>query len=115
MVKRAIIVVLIVAAATTGIADDRTGGRPDPVDPAVPGPAPRYESVFKEYRKVPERDQTSWERANEEVGRLGGHAGHAGSGAPAHKGDRHPISRPPASPGGEPSPAPPGHGEGHGK
>src|SRR5512134_313911 len=100
MVKRAIIVFLIAAAGTTGIADDRTGG-PDPADPAVPGPALQYESVFNEYRKVPERDQTSWERANEEVGRLGGHAGHAAPGAPAHGQNRKPTSPPPAEPGGK--------------
>jgi len=80
MVKRAFVVFLVLAVAPVGTAGAQSGGRPDPADPSVPGKALRYESAFEGYRDVQDRELLPWSDANEEMGRLGGHAGHAGSG-----------------------------------
>jgi hypothetical protein len=67
--------------------------RPDPADPKALVPAPRYESTFKDYRPHAEPEIARWRETNEEMGRLGGHAGHlpraAGQQKPAPKAPAH--------------------------
>jgi hypothetical protein len=87
-VKRAVVVCLVLAAAPIWIAGAQSGGRPDPADPSVSGTALRYESAFDGYRDVQDRKLAPWKDANEEMGRLGGHSGHADS-APAGDGTNH--------------------------
>jgi hypothetical protein len=79
-VKRSMIVFLLFAFAPTGFAGAESGGRPDPADPSAPGPALRYESAFEEYKDARDPKRIPWKDANDEVGRLGGHKGHADSG-----------------------------------
>lgn len=61
---------------------------PNPLDANAPTAAVTYESAFKNYRTSTDDSATPdkvWRSANEEMGRIGGHAGHmkdAGS-APA--------------------------------
>jgi hypothetical protein len=53
--------------------------RPDPADPDAPAPAVRYDSAFGNRRNLPEDKSTPdkvWRAANDQVGKLGGHAGH---------------------------------------
>lgn len=48
-------------------------------DPGAPAKQARYESAFANYRPVGNEEKTPdqiWRSANDEVGRLGGHAGH---------------------------------------
>src|SRR5512145_912486 len=78
-VKRALVVFLVLAAAAVGITGAQSGGRPDPADPSVPGTSLRYESAFEGYQDVQDRKLAPWKDANEEMGRLGGHSGHADS------------------------------------
>ena len=53
--------------------------QPDPLDPDVSVQASTYQSAFLNYRTIGEEtgapDQ-AWRSANDEMGRLGGHAGH---------------------------------------
>ena len=66
------IAVLLPAAALAGVPADPT--RAD-----VTVPAPVYQSVFANYQSMQEEEQSPdkvWKRANEEVGRIGGHAGY---------------------------------------
>lgn len=51
----------------------------DPADPSAAAAPFRYESAFSSYRSVKSDEATPdkvWRAANEEMGRLGGHAGH---------------------------------------
>lgn len=51
----------------------------DPNDPNAAATPFAYESTFASYRAAPETDETpnkAWRAANDEMGRLGGHAGH---------------------------------------
>lgn len=51
----------------------------DPADPAGAATSFRYESVFSGYSSADKEDTAPdkvWRSANEEMGRLGGHAGH---------------------------------------
>ena len=49
---------------------------PDPAAPAAAVPKPVYESVFSGYRPWTEPAAARWREPNEDVRRLGGHAGH---------------------------------------
>ena len=54
----------------------------------APRTPPGYVSALGEYRAWREPDLVPWRRANDEVGRLGGHAGHLrGDMAPAPTGE----------------------------
>lgn len=66
----------IVVMATPVLAGAQQKARPDPADPAAAAPAPAYDSVFRTY--VPQREvkPAAWKDINDEMGRLGGHAGH---------------------------------------
>ncbi|MEN3297480.1 MAG: hypothetical protein V7642_6733 [Burkholderiales bacterium] len=51
----------------------------DPWNASAAVPASTYESPFKNYKPAadePESPEKTWRTANDEVGRLGGHAGH---------------------------------------
>lgn len=75
-----------VSAATWSVALAANQG-PDPADAGSPVPLIRYESPFNDFagRRDPQPD--AWRKLNDEVGRVGGHAGYlkepAPSGSPA--------------------------------
>jgi hypothetical protein len=48
---------------------------PDPADPSAPAPAAAYHSAFEGYRGYREEPLADWRAVNDEVGRVGGHAG----------------------------------------
>jgi len=60
------------AAALAAGPQPAGNGRPDPLDPAASTPRTSYESVFKDYRRFGEIQQTPWKQANETVERIGG-------------------------------------------
>ncbi|HKQ30515.1 MAG TPA: hypothetical protein VJS66_04445 [Burkholderiales bacterium] len=55
--------------------------RPDPSD-STSISASRYDSVFADYRAYDEQRVGAWRKHNDEMGRVGGHAGHAKDAAP---------------------------------
>ena len=71
----------------------------DPTDPTAATSPYRYESAFSRYQSVLEAEESpaqAWRAANDEMGRLGGHAGHlkgadaaAGSANSAPSGQAH--------------------------
>lgn len=79
--------------------------QPDPQDARARVPPPTYNSAFKDYRGMADEQpgpDTIWRAANDEVGKLGGHAGHVmrnaeptpvtpalAQPAPMHNGHRH--------------------------
>ena len=76
--------------------------RSDPADAAAPVPAMSYDSAFKNY--IPDREikPAGWKEVNEEVSRIGGHAGltrgaTGGAGRPAVPGGK-PAGKPSAQP-----------------
>ena len=54
----------------------QTGARPDPTDPRLSTPTHAAESAFAGYRGFRDEPLTPWREVNDEVRRLGGHAGH---------------------------------------
>jgi hypothetical protein len=73
---------MLAAAPFAAVAQDNSPPRTpaDPSDPAVAAAPPAYESVFRDYLKAAEQDElpaTAWREANDNAGRLGGHAGQA--------------------------------------
>jgi hypothetical protein len=104
---------LVLAVSLIGIAGAQSGDRPDPADPSVPGAVFRYESAFEGYQDVQDRKLTPWKDANEEMRRLGGHAGHARPGASTDGAERKPTSPQPPAPGGKEDSVPSGHGMDH--
>lgn len=53
--------------------------QPGPLEASAPVRAPSYASAFKDYRAAADSQDApdqAWRAANDEVGRLGGHAGH---------------------------------------
>ena len=60
-----------------GIAAAQPTARPDPADPKAAGSPRPYQSAFKDYRPYVEQEPGRWREANDEIGRLGGHPGHA--------------------------------------
>lgn len=58
----------------------------DPLSATATAPESAYVSAFKDYRAATDEQATpdkAWRAANDEVARLGGHAGHVRSDAPA--------------------------------
>ena len=83
MTKR-LLFVLAVAIAGAGCAKRALG--PDPAMPAGKAPALEYRSAFEGYRRYAEPEVSGWREMNEEVGRIGGHAGmHRQGGHEGHK------------------------------
>jgi len=66
---------LLLAGFASTVAAQQAAPR-DPANPAAPVPKPAYESAFAGYRPWTEPAPGRWREANEEVRRLGGHAGH---------------------------------------
>jgi hypothetical protein len=62
--------------------------RPAAADPAAAAATPKYESAFPAYRPYEEQTPRSWRELNDDVAKVGGHAGifggagHAGHGSP---------------------------------
>ena len=50
----------------------------EPPSISDPGSQPPYRSAFADYRNFKDEPLGSWREANEAMGRLGGHMGHAG-------------------------------------
>ena len=48
---------------------------PAPTDPSASVPAAGYKSAFESYRGYREEPLADWRAVNDEVGRIGGHAG----------------------------------------
>ena len=48
---------------------------PSPADPSAPAPAATYNSAFEGYRGYRDEPLADWRAVNDEVGRVGGHAG----------------------------------------
>jgi hypothetical protein len=85
---------IALAACFAGSATAQTAARPDPADPKAAAPARPYESSFKDYRPYVDPEVARWRQSNEEMGRLGGHAGHVqqapdAAGKPAVKAPAH--------------------------
>jgi hypothetical protein len=64
----------LLAAAGVAIAQTPTSGtaRPDPLDPNAPVPALDVPSSLSSYRAWGETQPLSWQRANDDVSRIGG-------------------------------------------
>ncbi|MCX7960330.1 MAG: hypothetical protein N2653_01985 [Burkholderiales bacterium] len=73
------------AAAFAAGAAAREVARPHPADPAAGTKPPVHRSAFEDYRPYSEPELARWREANDEVRRLGGHAGHV-SGSPPGRG-----------------------------
>ncbi len=92
--------------AATAVVHAEGSGRADPADASQAGALPPYRSAFDNY--LPHTAPSSpllerWRAANDEVGRLGGHAGHidaTDSSAHDHSGHAMPKQLPPAQEGG---------------
>jgi hypothetical protein len=54
----------------------QSAARPDPANSRAAVPARPYESAFKDYRPYADPEAARWRQSNEELGSLGGHAGH---------------------------------------
>lgn len=91
-----LLLVLPFAAFTTHAAEQQRGAAPHPADPAAKAPAARYESAFADYRTYREEKLAPWREVNEEVGRIGGHAGMFRAGQAGH-GPAKPAAGEPAS------------------
>ncbi len=94
MISRSLYAAAALAAATTVLAQGPR--RPDPADPAAPVPAARYESAFTGYKRLGDDKAADWRRANDEAGRLGGHAGQVPGSVPPRQAA--PSSPPAAAP-----------------
>ena len=88
------------AALLAAGAAAQDSARPHPADPKAGGNARPYEPVLRDYRPYAEPETGRWREANQEAGRLGGHAGHTRKAAEAPK----PADKAPAG----------GHGAHHG-
>lgn len=102
---RAAQALLLLVPLAPAVAAPLPVSQPDPADPSVPVPALRYESSLARYRALandPPPPQSRWQQANEEVRRLGGHAGHAGPAVVPDPHAGHAPARAPADPAASP-------------
>jgi hypothetical protein len=88
-------VLFVPALIVAGALAAQTAERRDPNDPKAKVPPIEYRSAFEGYRPFTDQEAADWRKANEEVGKAGGHAGH----------------RPGQGPGQPTSKPQPGHGE----
>lgn len=101
-----IIVVAIPALLFAGMTVAQGDGRPDPRNPQVRVPPVEFHSAFEGYRPYAEPDLRDWRKSNEEVGAVGGHAGHRPGQGPGAQ-----TSKPqPGAPETSGAPAEKGHG-----
>ena len=92
----------LVLAGVAGSAAAQGAAKPDPA--ASDARAPRVEdrSAFADYRPFSDEKLAPWRDVNDEVARVGGHAGATGHGkpAPAKPGAAPEAAKPPAGHGG---------------
>lgn len=85
-----------------------------PADPGVKAPPVRYESAFTGYQSFRDEKLAPWREANDEVGRIGGHAGiFGGAGHAGHGGAKSVTNTPPPATTSPQAPRPMTHGPGH--
>ena len=71
--KRAIVLLLMACAG--GAAFAQSEAKVPAAQPDVPVPAVKYRSAFEDYRPYREQEIATWREVNDEVARIGGHAG----------------------------------------
>jgi hypothetical protein len=101
--KFAVVVFIAAVAALSALlpapgAHAQSQARPDPADPNAAVPAFGYQSAFGDYKRHTDPAVRGWREVNDEVGRIGGHAG-ALRAAPSGEGHgAHAPLAPPAPP-----------------
>jgi hypothetical protein len=68
-------IVLLLSACAAGTAFARSEDRRDPIKPEASVPSVTYRSAFADYRPYREQEISPWREVNDEVARVGGHAG----------------------------------------
>ena len=68
--------VMAIVASGSAAAFAETVARQEPTEAAAPVPAVRYESAFSGYAPFREQEPGAWREQNDEIGKVGGHAGH---------------------------------------
>lgn len=71
-------IAMLVAASVAATAQENSRAA-DPADPTAAAAPYRYESAFSRYQPMLETEESpaqAWRAANDEMGKLGGHAGH---------------------------------------
>ena len=74
----------LAATLAAGVAAQQAA-QSGPADPKAAVPVQRYESAFRDYRPHAAPELARWRDANDEAGRIGGHAGYARQSAPQRK------------------------------
>lgn len=82
----------LAVGAGIALADDRP--RSNPGDPKAPVPESEHRSALKDYRRFVDEDVASWREVNDEVARVGGHAGVFRADAPPPPESKRPKGRP---------------------
>lgn len=103
-------------AAPLSLAAQEKSQHVDPTDPAAASTSSQYQSVFDNYQPMADESQTpdqTWRAANEEMGKIGGHAGHIKNVEQSSQPDVNKASAVKALPPQPSSPMPAGH-TGHG-
>jgi hypothetical protein len=93
------------------LATNEDAGVVNPTSPAAPTPSFQYKSVLDSYQPIAEDDATPgkrWRTANEEVARIGGHAGYMKIQQASPQ-----VSRQQESPAAEPAASAPSHHGAH--
>lgn len=108
-------VAAVLSATAVGMALSCAAGAqnvpaPGPADPSVSVPPVRYESAFSDYQSHRDQPLREWIGVNDEMRRLGGHAGHLGDSSSQSTA---PGSDPKLPAVRRPSPDMPHHGGGH--
>ena len=70
------IIFLALAGIAASAADAQTSAPRDPLDSRTHVPAVQYRSAFEGYQPYRDPAIAKWRDANDEVGDIGGHAGH---------------------------------------
>ena len=83
---------------------------PGPADPSAPVPPLRYESALSDYQMYGDQPLREWIGVNDEMRRLGGHAGHLGDSPSQSKA---PVADPELPEVRRPAPDMPHHGGDH--
>jgi hypothetical protein len=63
------------SALVAGAAFAQGEAKKDPAKPEAAAPPLKYESAFEGFRPFQEQEVVSWRKVNQEVARMGGHAG----------------------------------------
>jgi hypothetical protein len=67
--------VAALAGLSGGIAVAQNAPRPDPTDPKIASPMPDPRSAYADYRAFADEPLAPWREVNDDVARIGGHAG----------------------------------------